>query len=157
MSYIVVGKASVFVVYDGANMSGRLTIVLALLALLAGGCRSDAGTVVSPDPTPGPVTLRVAEAPVDPATCPTTTLEGQLVENQATGLGIIEASGVAHPIIWPHGYSGLPSIGGAILYDASGQLVAYTGEIVRIHGVLPAANGGLFACGPVTKGAQPGS
>ena len=135
----------------------RIGSVLVVLALGVVGCRFDGGTVVSPDPTPGPVRLRVADAPVDPATCPTATKEGRLLIDDVTGLSIIEKSGVVDAVTWPHGYSAGPTIDGAILYDAEGQLVAYTGDTVRFRVLRASADGGLLACGLVTIVSQPGN
>jgi len=130
---------------------------LALLALGVAACRFDGGTVVSPDPTPGPIRLQVAGAPVDPEKCSSATREGRLIIDDVTGLSIIERSGVVDAVTWPHGYTAGPTIDGAILYDAEGQLVAYTGDTVRFHVVDASANGSVLACGLVTIVAQPGN
>lgn len=72
-----------------------------------------------------------------------------------TGLGIIEESGFVDAVTWPHGYSAVPTIDGAVLYDAEGQLVAYTGDTVRFHVLRASMDGGLLACGVVTIITQP--
>jgi hypothetical protein len=50
-------------------------------------------------------------------------------------------------VIWPDGFRAVPSIGGSIPCDASGALVARTGEIVRIEAVPLAPGGPLLVCG----------
>ena len=123
-----------------------------LIVLFLAACTNLAPTPnVSPKRTAGSVGLAVADATVDPATCPSARVEGTLVEDAETGLGLLEPSGRQWHIVWPSGYSAGPSIGGTNLFGASGDLLARSGENLRIGGVVPAGNLRWMACGEIVK------
>ncbi|HUG30039.1 MAG TPA: hypothetical protein VMQ65_05970 [Candidatus Limnocylindria bacterium] len=130
-----------------------IRVGLALVALiLVGGCDTSVPFPnVSPKQTAGPVELVVAEATVDPSTCPSAPVEGTLIEDPETGLGLLERSGRQIHVIWPPGYTAGPSIGGTNLFRAPGMLLARSGEILRIGGLVAAGDGRLRACGEIEK------
>ena len=99
-------------------------------------------------PTPGPIALRTADSAA-PSLCPGERIEGTLTAHDETGLGLFDASGiVVAAIVWPQGWSASPSIAGSLLVDPSGNVVARTGDIVRVDaiGIEP---GTWLVCGNV--------
>jgi hypothetical protein len=128
-----------------------LGLALVALVLLSGCDTSIPYPNVSPKPTPGPVGLAVAAATVDPSACPSVRVEGGLIEDAETGLGLLEQSGRRIHIIWPPGYTTGPSIGGTNLFSAPGVLFARSGEILRIGGIVAAGDGWFRACGEIVK------
>lgn len=126
------------------------------MAVMGCGLAGYAGLGASPTapikPTPGPIALRTATSPVPASACPEAAIEGTLIEHPVTGLGLLDQSGrVRTPVVWPTGYRANPSIGSSILFDASGQLVAYTGERVAIQATTPGPAGPLVVCGTVRR------
>jgi hypothetical protein len=103
------------------------------------------------EPTHPPILLKTAAAPVAPADCPLSGLDGTLVETAATGLGIVDASGATVNITWPFGYSASPSVAGGILFAPNGQPPIYTGEPIRFTGGAIGADGTWVACGAIER------
>ena len=131
-----------------------------VLGIQAAACGTSAASptqlpaLVATDPgiaTPGSRALRVAASPVAPSECTGNTASGFLTENDESGLGLVDESGVRTAVTWPPGFSAAPSIGGVLLKDDSGKIVARTGEIVTLIGVLADVRG-LLACGRVEIG-----
>lgn len=130
---------------------------LALAALFVAGCGA-LSVLASPSPTTpvkptaGPIVLRTASSPVPASPCPAVAIVATLIEHEGTGLGLLDETGrVKTPVIWPVGYRANPSIGGSNLYEASGQLVARTGDRVLLHAVQLEAGGPLLVCGIVER------
>ena len=99
-------------------------------------------------PTPGPIALRTADGAA-PSACPGERIDGTLTANDETGLGLLDETGTeTAAIVWPQGWSASPSIGGSLLVDPSGNVVARTGDIVRVDaiGIEP---GTWLVCGNV--------
>jgi hypothetical protein len=126
---------------------GRHTWLL-IVALLALGC---APTIAPSKPTPGPISLRTAESPVTATPCPSTLVEGTLIESVVSGLGLLDESGTkTTEVVWPFEWWASPSIGGSLLVDAAGEVVARTGDRVRVEAV-EMEEGAWLVCGRVLR------
>lgn len=124
------------------------TLRLFAIGALAAACVS----TTAGKPTHGPIMLQTAESPIHAAPCPASVIEGTLVESTVTGLGLLDDTTTGTTdVIWPYGYRATPSIGGGILFDSSGTLIAYTGERVRLEVASPASTGPLVVCGAVLR------
>lgn len=132
----------------------KLTTLLGILLVVVGCDVTFMPASPSPliKPTAGPINLRTVGTSPSPSPCPGSDIEGTLIEAPDTGLGLLDDSGsVRLPVVWPHGYSASPSVGGSNLYDASGDLVARTGELVRIEATQPVPGGPWVVCGGVIR------
>ena len=128
---------------------------IGLVALLLCGCGPN---IASPKigqespsglPTSRAPTLRVAASPIPSSACMNTSMSGYLTENLNSGLGLVDDLGRPTAITWPPGYTASGSIGGSLLKDDVGDVVARTGDVIRLDGVLEDGHGGLLACGRI--------
>ncbi len=87
--------------------------------------RGDVGILVAPSPQvrDGQVTVGCAAA----------LIEGELVEDLDTGVAILDG-GSPRPVVWPTGYSARRAGSEVQVLDASGGVVATTGEVVSMGG-----------------------
>lgn len=71
---------------------------------------------------------------------------GELSLDPSSGLGLASESGDIQPVRWPPGFSAEVLPDGAILYGASGQIVAREGDLISFPAGI-ASDGVLSACG----------
>jgi hypothetical protein len=154
------GALTDFVECDPVQLRGlvakkqyTLSLAFAVLATVgAAGCRPiDPSPNASPKPTAGSVGLVVAQATVDPSACPPAEVEGTLIEDPDTGLGLLQKSGIQLHVVWPAGYSAGPSVGGSNLFDDKGSVLARSGENLRVRGFVVVGSDRIQACGPISK------
>lgn len=77
--------------------------------------------------------------------CPMALAQATLVRNPRTGLGFTSGLGDVRDVVWPAGYTAWIEGGLAVLRDASGELVAREGDIVRSGGGFT-TDGRWYAC-----------
>jgi len=120
----------------------RLTATLAL-ALLLLGC----GLVA---PRGEPVQLLTGAMPFDPDQCPDSALAQLLVDPQY-GTALAEYGGSRTPVMWRPGFTGRRVGSKVVVLDATGNVVATTGQSYLIAGnyLLETADGenGIFRRG----------
>jgi hypothetical protein len=132
------------------TMLGRLSLALMTLALLS-ACAAGPSTSVPPigTPPPGVIALRT-QAAETPAACPAALIEGVLVRDARSGVGLRDTQGLVRDVLWPNGYSARDEGGRLAVIDGSGKLVAHEGDRVSIGGGEIDANGTWVGCGGTT-------
>lgn len=129
----------------------RVRVSVGLVAWLAvAACAPSATT--APKPTPDATAIAVPTQPSpQPGTsvaCPPDYIQGRLSEDATIGVGLLMADGFVRKIVWPYGFFARRSIGGLQLIDATGNVVARTGDLMRILG-QDSTNGAWLACGEI--------
>jgi hypothetical protein len=132
------------------RVAGRHLTMLGLVVLVAvlGAC-----TTFAPTPTPDlagtfPVATLEPEGSETPAGCPAAVIEGTLVANEATGLGLQGPDVGAVQVLWPFGYRGQTGPPVALI-DDQGQVVAVVGQRISIGGGAVGPHGEWLACGGI--------
>ncbi len=120
----------------------------ALVGVLAASLLGCGAYMVDPVPT---ISLRTAEppGPGSPPACMTALLEGVLVREERSGIGIVsDGDGTRYAIIWPAGFVGVTG-DPAFVTNENGQRIAKVGDHVAIGGgeVAPAT---WQTCGEIT-------
>lgn len=101
------------------------------------------------DPSVVGVPTQAPEPSGSPRPCPAALIEGALVTDERWGLVIEDADGLRRKILWPHGYAA--RVGSRLaLLDASGSIVAYEGDLVRVGGGETGSSGTWLGCGGIT-------
>ncbi len=124
----------------------RLAGVALVAAVALGLVACDAYTI-GPVPT---IQLRTSE-PVgrgSPLACMTALIEGVLVREERSGIGLVTDDGTRYAVIWPPGFVGVTG-DPAFVTNASGQRIAKVGDRVSLGGgeVAPAT---WQTCGDLT-------
>jgi len=129
---------------------GRGLAVLGLIILIVvlAACTSLAPTPTPDPPGAFPVATLRPEGAMTPAGCPAALIEGTLVENDATGLGLQGPDVGAVAVVWPFGYRGQAGPPVALI-DDQGQVVAIVGQRLSIGGGAVGPNGEWLACGGI--------
>ncbi len=134
-------------------MLGRLSLALLTVVLLsacAAGPSASAAHIGTPPP--GVIALRTQapEPGETPAGCPAALIEGVLVRDAQSGVGLRDAQGLVRGVIWPNGYSARDDGGRLAVLDGSGNLVAHEGDRVSIGGGEIDTIGTWLGCGGTT-------
>jgi hypothetical protein len=94
-------------------------VAFGLLAVAVAGCE---------------VSLRTASPAGPNDACALALIGGVLVPNQASGLGLRDATGIVHGVVWPRGYSARREWSGITLLDRNGVVVAREGDSIQMTG-----------------------
>lgn len=133
-------------------MLGRLSLALAVLLLSACAGSPSPSAAASDTPPSRVIALRTQapQAGATPAACPAALIEGALVRDAQSGVGLRDAQGRIRVLIWPNGYSARDDGGRLAVLDGSGNLVAHEGDRISIGGGEIDARGTWLACGGTT-------
>lgn len=121
---------------------------LVVLAFAVAACTP--ALTPGPKSTAGPVVIRTQEQSDASASCAPGHVEGNLTVSELWGLGLIDTTGKQIEVIWPYGFAGSPSIGGALLVKDTDVVVARTGDMLEIGGEF-GADGAWLACGEIRR------
>ncbi len=125
----------------------RRAVAPVVLALLVAGCSFAAV------PTPDPAGIAVPTQAPQPAgtarACPASFIEGRLVADPRWGIALVDNDGTTREVIWPYGYSARRDVAHVVLLDATGSIVAQTGNLVHVDGGETGADGAWLACGAI--------
>jgi len=112
-------------------------VTLAFLALALAGCAVPPSTQPSstqPSLSPGEaVPLLTQPSPHPGEVCLAARISGVLTADPTYGLGLWR-NGAVRGILWPHGYSARYELGGIVLINPSGRIVAREGDDVVMAG-----------------------
>jgi len=137
----------------GEAMPARLSLALLAMVLLS-ACAASPSPSAAPTgtPQPGVIALRTqAPQPGEtPAACPAALIEGVLVRDAQSSVGLRDAQGLIRQVIWPNGYFARDDGGRLSVRDGSGNVVAHEGDRVSIGGGEIDANGTWLGCGGTT-------
>src|SRR4051812_5317999 len=123
-------------------MSSRARVAVLVLVLLLGGCAG------APAPSFERFSLWARDGPPGGGPCPSATIEGTLVVNEA-GLGLYTGA-VTRPVRWPPGYVGGRSGSQIALLDENGSVLARVGDGLLLGGEHPPFDANLWdACRPI--------
>ena len=119
----------------------------ALLAVLAASLLGCAAYLIDPVPT---IALRTSEPPPagSPPACMTALIEGVLVREEGSGIGIVASDGTRYQVVWPAGFVGVTGDPAFVIND-TGQRIAKVGDHVALGGgeIAPAT---WQTCGDLT-------
>lgn len=117
----------------------RLVAALAIATILT-GC--------SAAPTQqGALALATSKAGMFDMGCPAARLDGTLVADAGSGTAVLVGDELK-PVIWPFGFTARDDAGVIEVVDASGNVVARTGEVVALSGGEITSDGRWSTCGP---------
>jgi len=114
----------------------RLLAFVLVIAFDAGACAVNIGTArktALPSQSAVAVVLRT-RAPQSPDSCPMARTEGVLVRNTQSGVGFQDADGLVWEVIWPAEYTAREEVGGLVVLDGAGTVIAHEGDRVEIGG-----------------------
>lgn len=130
----------------------RCLAVTLVLGVLACTGRSDASPVVpTPDVSPIEVPTQPPSSPESPTACATGSLEGRLSQDERWGVALQDETGLVWKIVWPWGFAARRSIGGLVLVDGNGRVVARTGDLLSVGGSGLEPGRTWIACGDIRK------
>jgi hypothetical protein len=132
----------------GRGPGGRAVLGLVTLIVALAACTSL--TPTPPPDLPGtfPIATLEPEGTQTPVGCPAALIEGLLVANEATGLGLQGPDVGAVEVLWPFGYRGQTGPPVALI-DDQGQVVAVVGQRISIGGGAVGPHGEWLACGGI--------
>ena len=118
------------------------------MLLLAVATISAAAACAEPASSFDRVGVSVQDGPPGGSACPDTSIEGVLVRDEPTGIGVAVGTGdQVRTVVWPPGYGAARTPSGLVLLDEHDQVLARVGDRVRVGGWDQ--EGGWFACRPV--------
>lgn len=123
-------------------------VMAAFMAACAGPSPSPSPT--STETTPVGVVALLTQEPQPAGTaqaCMAALIEGTLVRQAQSGVGLRDPQGLVRQVIWPNGYLARDDAGRLVVLDASGSVVAHEGDRVSIGGGEIDAQGTWLACG----------
>jgi hypothetical protein len=92
--------------------------------------------------------MQLRTAPVPAQACMDALLGGTLMTNDRSGLGVTSTDGTSTAVEWPFGYAARTELGGTVLVDETGKVVAKVGDEISVGGGF--GNQFWHACAPVT-------
>ena len=109
------------------SISARALRAAFAVAVIA-GCAATAPTDAPADA----IEIRTQDAPA--TECMAALLEGTLVRDPQSGVGVRDGQGFVWQIIWPFGYSARNAGGRFSVADAAGTVMAHEGNLVGVGG-----------------------
>ena len=124
------------------DISARV-LLAALAAAVIAGCAATAPT----DRPADAIEIRTQDAPA--TECMAALLQGTLVPDPSSGVGVRDDSGFVWQIIWPFGYSARSAGGRFSVSDATGAVIAHEGNLVGVGGGEAEISGTWLGCGGI--------
>lgn len=133
------------------------------IALIVFAAAAMASCSPAPTGTPSPsnpvaTAFSIRTPAQEPQACMEALMQGRLVRQAQTGLGIGDQSGLVYPVEWPFRFTARLEGARVVLVDNRGAVVAREGDQISVGGGMgpgPGPNAVWFACGPVQV-TQPG-
>lgn len=129
-------------------MPMRLLLPLALLGLLAAGCRGGAGMPSASAQQPALVAIPTAEP--GQLACMDALMTGVLAADAEAGLVVHAPDGTSVVVVWPNGWAAVDQDGMRVLLNDRGDPIARVGDHVQIGGGQ-GNDGRWYTCGEVTR------
>lgn len=107
--------------------------------------------VPTPDVSPVVVPTQPPSSSGSPTACATGFLEGRLTQDDRWGVALQDETGSVRKIVWPWGFAARRSIGGLVLVDANGRVVARTGDLLSVGGSELEPGGTWIACDDIRQ------